>query len=214
MSEQSHEWTPENICEVCGFVSVAEPNFYASIGELVLKICDAHNAALAAEHKLCLGAIEVAAESQQQLAAERERNELGDCSVASIHIEHYFPKGYDPDAEPWKSIKAHHNATFAAEREETKRQHEGWVRADKVTTIIYHENEKLKQQLAAEREKVHRCEVIHRHRETIELFKDQRMLLVEALKRIQAFRHPWDNTHPCSQIARIADNALAKVKEI
>jgi hypothetical protein len=87
MSEQTQEWTPENICEVCGFVSAAEPNFYASIGELVLKICDAHNAAL------------------------------------------------------------------AAEREETKRQHEGWVRADKATTVIYHEYEKLKQQLAAEREK-------------------------------------------------------------
>ena len=34
-------------------------------------------------------------------------NELGDCSVAFTHVEHYFPKGYNPDEEPWKSISAH-----------------------------------------------------------------------------------------------------------
>jgi hypothetical protein len=44
---------------------------------------------------------------------------------------------------------AAHKAALAAEQEEIKHQHEGWVRADKTTTIIYHENEKLKQQLAA-----------------------------------------------------------------
>jgi hypothetical protein len=36
--------------------------------------------------------------------------------LANIHIEHYFPKGYNPDDEPWKSIKAHHNAAVNAER--------------------------------------------------------------------------------------------------
>jgi hypothetical protein len=34
--------------------------------------------------------------------------------LSSVHIEHYFPKGYNPDDEPWKSIKAHHNAALAA----------------------------------------------------------------------------------------------------
>jgi hypothetical protein len=45
----------------------------------------------------------------------------------------------------------------------------------------------LRQQLAAEREKVHRCEVIHQHRETIELLKEQVKTLVELLR--QAKRH-------------------------
>jgi hypothetical protein len=38
--------------------------------------------------------------------------------LANVHIEHYFPKGYNPDEEPWKSIKAHHNAALAAERKD------------------------------------------------------------------------------------------------
>jgi hypothetical protein len=38
---------------------------------------------------------------------------------AFVHIEHYFPKGYDPDKEPWKSIRQHHNAALAAERTKT-----------------------------------------------------------------------------------------------
>lgn len=28
------------------------------------------------------------------------------------HIEHYFPKGYDPDAEPLKGIRQYHNAAL------------------------------------------------------------------------------------------------------
>jgi hypothetical protein len=32
--------------------------------------------------------------------------------TANIHIEHYFPKGYNPDDEPWKSIRLHHNTTL------------------------------------------------------------------------------------------------------
>jgi hypothetical protein len=31
---------------------------------------------------------------------------------ANIHIEHYFPKGYDPDKEPWKSIKSFHESAI------------------------------------------------------------------------------------------------------
>lgn len=38
---------------------------------------------------------------------------------AEIHIEHYFPKGYDPDSEPWKSIREHH-AKLRAENERLK----------------------------------------------------------------------------------------------
>jgi len=38
--------------------------------------------------------------------------------------------------------------------------------------------------LAIDRDKVHRCEVIHRHRDTIELLKDQVKMLVEALQQI------------------------------
>jgi hypothetical protein len=33
----------------------------------------------------------------------------------NVHIEHYFPKGYNPDDEPWKSIKTHHNAATKTE---------------------------------------------------------------------------------------------------
>jgi hypothetical protein len=40
--------------------------------------------------------------------------------VGSIHIEHYFPKGYNPEGEPWKFITAHHYAALAAERDKVK----------------------------------------------------------------------------------------------
>ncbi len=38
---------------------------------------------------------------------------------ANVHIEHYFPKGYDPGGEPWKSIRKHHNAALAAQPKPT-----------------------------------------------------------------------------------------------
>lgn len=53
---------------------------------------------------------------------------------------------------------------------------------------------KLDKQLAAEREK--------------------RNPLVDALEEIETWRHPWDSTHPCSQIADIAKGALAKVNQV
>lgn len=37
---------------------------------------------------------------------------------AHVHIEHYFPKGYDPYAEPWRSIRQHHTEQLAAARQE------------------------------------------------------------------------------------------------
>jgi Skp family chaperone for outer membrane proteins len=67
--------------------------------------------------------------------------------LADIHIEHYFPKGYDPDAEPWKSIKAHYNTALAAMRtdlEDMKRLYQD--------SYLYTEP-KLREALAAEREK-------------------------------------------------------------
>lgn len=60
---------------------------------------------------------------------------------ANVHIEHYFPKGYDPDAEPWKSIREHHNA---AERETT-------VDHEKATEALYTDIRQLREQLAAAR---------------------------------------------------------------
>lgn len=54
------------------------------------------------------------AASQQPSGSSREN--AGE--QANVHIEHYFPKGYDPTGEPWKSIKAHH----AAERLKTEAQ--------------------------------------------------------------------------------------------
>jgi len=32
--------------------------------------------------------------------------------TANIHIEHYFPKGYDPDKEPWCSIRKFHRSAI------------------------------------------------------------------------------------------------------
>jgi hypothetical protein len=83
-----------------------------------------------------------------------------------IHIEHYFPKGYNPDEEPWKSIKAHYNAALAAERE----LHKGYVEA--MDTCVAdaieefksnHHNPiiaELNKQLAAEREKVQKIHAV------------------------------------------------------
>ncbi len=36
-----------------------------------------------------------------------------DTVAGEIHIEYYFPKGYNPDVEPWKSIREHHNSELA-----------------------------------------------------------------------------------------------------
>ncbi len=63
---------------------------------------------------------------------------------ANVHIHHYFPKGYNPDEEPWKSIKAHHNAALTSERE----KHAKALLAKQTRIEIFQE------QLAAEREKV------------------------------------------------------------
>jgi hypothetical protein len=64
---------------------------------------------------------------------------------------------------------------LAAERERHGIQAKGQIE----------ENKLLSQQLAAEREKVHRCKVIHRHRETIELLKEQ---LAAERERILAYQ--------------------------
>jgi hypothetical protein len=108
-------------------------------------------------------------------------NELGDCSVAFIHIEHYFPKGYNPDEEPWKSIKAHYNAALAAERDNV----EAWRLVAKGKEGAY---VKMEKQLAAEREK--------------------RKPLVNALKHLTQSNHGFkpEGCSACSDVA----NALAK----
>ncbi len=41
-------------------------------------------------------------------------------TTEQVHIESYFPKGYDPDAEPWKSIREFHKKQLAAEREKVQ----------------------------------------------------------------------------------------------
>jgi hypothetical protein len=102
----------------------------------------------------------------------------------SIHIEHYFPKGYDPDSEPWKSIKAHHNAALAAEREKLMRSQ--------------HNHFECHQALAAEQERAFAAQQAAL-KEGIRSGK-----LVEALGRItdSGDKHSHD----------IAAEALAKVK--
>jgi hypothetical protein len=37
--------------------------------------------------------------------------------TGQVHIAHYFPKGYDPQEEPWRSIRQHHDTATAKERE-------------------------------------------------------------------------------------------------
>ena len=44
----------------------------------------------------------------------------------NIHIEHYFPKGYDPDKEPWKSIKAFHKSSIEEATENSLRDILDW----------------------------------------------------------------------------------------
>jgi hypothetical protein len=69
--------------------------------------------------------------------------------LANIHIEHYFPKGYNPDDEPWKSIRAHHNAALAAAKQEGI----DWADKQYYGVSGHKRIRELEEQLAAEREK-------------------------------------------------------------
>ncbi len=102
---------------------------------IVNVVVSAHNAALAVRQQH-IDNLDAA------LSAERTRH---DNESANIHIEHYFPKDYDPDAEPWKSIRKHHNAALAAERESSKVWREDWR---SISERHQQEMQQLREQLA------------------------------------------------------------------
>lgn len=52
--------------------------------------------------------------TRQQIAAETQ----------NVHIEHYFPKGYDPDQEPWKSIVSFHKSAI---EKAIRPYSDGWI---------------------------------------------------------------------------------------
>jgi hypothetical protein len=44
--------------------------------------------------------------------------------TANVHIEHYFPKGYDPNKEPWLSIRKFHRSAIEKATEQQGKAYE------------------------------------------------------------------------------------------
>ena len=199
-STDPQEWTPEYVMDLVA-------NSKQSGGGFKI-IADAYNAALAAER-------------------EKPHNKVTDWTVrmgnttGRVHIEHYFPKGYNPDEEPWKSIKAHHNSALAA--------------AQTAAEEFFRANGTLTQQLAAEREKREKdideigkfhakvsdriCEHCGNNARYVEKLQERNKTLAEALKVLRGWMKYV--RLPCGQysVASIqkaeaqADAALANAKE-
>jgi hypothetical protein len=144
--------------------------------------------------------------------------------LSNVHIEHYFPKGYNPDDEPWKSIKAHHNAALAAANQATaydkgyedcrklwKQELEVERYIELQRQFLYSEETKefsqLREQLAAERESRERWnQWCHNAQAQLATERENVKTLTDALNRIKEWHS--ENGEP----RRIIDDALAKVK--
>jgi hypothetical protein len=141
-------------------------------------------------------------------------------TTGEVHIEHYFPKGYNPDDEPWKSIREHHKQKLAAERERLEAKWKASM-VDVTTALQNYE-----QKLAAEK-KEHEQEMFEQwNKAAIEIEKLKRQLelaetdagkwaqkymvdikeLRDILKAVQPFAKAW----ACEEIEDKITDALKK----
>ena len=118
------------------------------------------------------------------------------------------------EREDFKGLAEAINAALAAEHREFTELEELYreVCQDYYSAKI--ETEKVQTQLDAERKKVNNCEVVHRHRETIELLKDREKLLVDALELCLDALGDCDDTAKRLAAVLNGNTALAKVKEL
>jgi hypothetical protein len=141
---------------------------------------------------------------------------------ANVHIEHYFPKGYNPDDEPWKSIRSHHNAALAAEREKLKRAQDFSYLCHKQLSDerdanrgLFIESGKRYQQLIAAQAAIKEH---NRHSPPYDWIGIDATVLAEhdaALVKplVEALEKARRNLHPASSLRDVIDAALAQVKE-
>lgn len=177
---------------------------------------------LAAERDAKLAWAKNCQQLQQQLAAEQEKMKEADKELQRLEQSEQY----------WRNAGEKAEQQLAAERENHNRSVDAWAKSQvelskKLAAALKqrddaerdrdkHLTEKweTERQLAAERDKVHRCEVIHRHRETIELLKDREKSLVDAVEWYATASYPDDGSgRPPDAYRKIAADALAKVKD-
>ncbi len=142
------------------------------VGQYAKEIADAHNAELAAERHENKMMRDQLTENQstipqlrEQLAVEREKYERASKEQRElINCVEQVWNALEPNAGnkawPWGLLSV---------AKKIRAQVDRLLQVRGVHPTV----QQLREQLAAERENVHRCEIIHRHVETIELLKEQ-----------------------------------------